>query len=67
MPCAASVRPIMTLAATFAIGTPVAFERYGTVREARGFTSSTYTTSSRIANCAFINPTTFSARAIRRA
>ena len=40
-PCSASVRPIISLAATFASGTPVAFERYGTVRDARGFTSST--------------------------
>ena len=47
-------------------GTPVAFDRYGTVRDARGLTSSTYTVSSLIANCAFINPTTFRARAMRR-
>ena len=32
---------IITCAATFASGTPVAFDRYGTVREARGLTSST--------------------------
>ena len=31
----------MTFAAIFANGTPVAFETYGTVRDARGFTSST--------------------------
>ncbi len=40
-PCSASVRPIITRAATFASGTPVAFDRNGTVRDARGFTSST--------------------------
>ena len=56
----------MTSAATFASGTPVAFERYGTVRDARGLTSSTYTTSSLMAYCTFIRPTTFSARAMRR-
>ena len=31
----------MIRAATFASGTPVAFDRYGTVRDARGFTSRT--------------------------
>ncbi len=59
-----------------ASGTPVAFETYGTVREARGFTSRTYTMPSSeplpfdppidmrgIANWMFISPTTFSARA----
>ncbi len=56
----------MSLAATFASGVPVAFERYGTVRDARGFTSSTYTTSSLTANCVFIRPMTLSARAMRR-
>jgi hypothetical protein len=56
----------MIFAATFASERPAAFERYGTVRDARGFTSSTYTTSSLIAYCTFIRPTTFSARAIRR-
>ena len=65
-PISASVRPIMSRAAIFASGTPVAFERYGTVRDARGFTSSTYTTSSFTANCVFISPTTLSARAMRR-
>ena len=33
--------PAITRAATFASGMPVAFDRYGTVRDARGFTSST--------------------------
>ena len=65
-PSSASVRPAITFAATFASDTPVAFDRYGTVRDARGFTSSTYTTSSLIAYCTFISPTTFSARAMRR-
>ncbi len=45
---------------------PVAFDRYGTVRDARGFTSSTYTMSSFTANCVFIRPMTLSARAMRR-
>ena len=65
-PSSASVRPAMILAATLASGTPLAFERYGTVRDARGFTSSTYTTSSLIAYCTFIRPMTLSARAMRR-
>ena len=38
---AARVFPTITRAATFASGTPVAFDRYGTVRDARGFTSRT--------------------------
>jgi hypothetical protein len=36
----------------------------GTVREARGFASSTYTVSSAMANCTFIRPTTPSLVAI---
>ena len=40
-PSCDSVLPAMTSAAIFASGTPVAFDRYGTVRDARGFTSST--------------------------
>ena len=40
-PSSASVRPAATRAAILAIGTPVAFEMYGTVREERGLTSST--------------------------
>jgi hypothetical protein len=40
-PSSVSVRPAATRAAIFAIGTPVAFEMYGTVREERGLTSST--------------------------
>src|SRR5581483_4252435 len=41
----ASLRPAIKRAATFASGTPVALLTYGTVRDARGFTSSTYTVS----------------------
>ena len=37
----ASFSPAITRAAIFATGTPVAFATNGTVREARGFTSST--------------------------
>ena len=40
-----SLRPVIRRAAILASGTPVAFETYGTVREARGFTSITYTLS----------------------
>ena len=36
-----SVRPVITRAAILASGTPVAFDTKGTVREARGLTSST--------------------------
>ena len=38
-----SLRPVIKRAAIFARGTPVALETYGTVRDARGFTSITYT------------------------
>ena len=55
-PCSASVRPAMIRAATLARGTPVALLTNGVVREARGFTSSTYTTSFLIAYCTFIRP-----------
>ena len=40
-PSEASVRPAITRAAICASGTPIALARYGTVRDARGFTSST--------------------------
>ena len=50
----------MQRAAIFASASPVALETYGTVREARGFTSRTNTTSFWIAYCTFISPTTFS-------
>ena len=36
-----SFRPAITSAAILAIGTPVALETKGTVRDARGFTSNT--------------------------
>src|SRR5690606_26791436 len=49
--------PAITRAASRANGTPVAFETNGTVRDARGFTSSTYTTPSLIAYCTLISPT----------
>ena len=38
-PSSSSVLPTMHSAASFASGTPVAFETNGTVRRARGFTS----------------------------
>jgi hypothetical protein len=41
IPRSANDRPAMTRAATWASATPSAFDRYGTVRDARGFTSST--------------------------
>ena len=40
-PSSRKVFPAMTLAASFASGTPIALLTNGTVREARGFTSST--------------------------
>jgi hypothetical protein len=43
-PKLASFSPTISRAAILASGTPVALETKGTVREARGFTSSTYTT-----------------------
>jgi len=54
----------MHRAAIFASGRPVAFDTYGTVRDARGFTSSTYTVPFWIANWTFIRPTTESACAM---
>ena len=57
--------PSISPTAIFGSGTPVALLTYGTVREARGFTSSTYTLPSLIAYCTFIRPMTFSARASR--
>src|SRR5450432_2489535 len=61
-PWLASDWPTMQRAAILASGLPVALETYGTVREARGLTSSTYTTPAPlpsgnwIANCTFIRP-----------
>ena len=66
-PCSASDTPAITLAAILATGIPVAFDTNGTVRLARGLTSSTYTfcrpSSFLIANCTFISPMTRSLRA----
>src|SRR3990172_8338071 len=59
-----SFLPAITFAAIFAIGIPIALLTKGTVLEARGFTSSTYTVLSLIAYCILIRPTTFSASAI---
>ena len=56
----------MTLAASFAKGTPVALLTNGTVREARGLTSSTYTRSPFSANCTFMRPITPSSVASMR-
>ena len=64
MPCSASVMPAMQRAATLARSRPVTLDTNGTVREARGFTSSTKMVSPWIANCTFISPTTFSALAM---
>ena len=54
MPCSASVLPTMQRAATRASGVPVALATNGTVRDARGLTSSTKISSWRTANCTFI-------------
>src|SRR5690348_14300637 len=59
----ASDSPSITRAASDASGTPIAFDTNGMVRLARGFTSSTYTVLSLIANCTLIKPTTPSALA----
>ena len=68
IPCSASDTPTITFAAIFATGNPVALETKGTVRLARGLTSSTYTTgrpcSRFTANCTFINPLTRNSRAM---
>ena len=56
----------MARAATEASGTPVALDTKGTVRDARGLTSNTNTSSPRMANWAFINPMTPSSSAIKR-
>jgi hypothetical protein len=56
----------MIFAATLASATPVALLTNGVVRDARGFTSSTYTIPSLIAYCTFISPLTCRARPSRR-
>ena len=62
----ASRWPAMTRAAIRASGTPVALPTNGTVRDARGFTSSTYTCPSLTAYCTFKSPTTPSSSANSR-
>ena len=49
-PRSRSFSPTINLAATLARGTPVDLLTYGTVRDALGFTSSTYTAPSFVAN-----------------
>ena len=53
-----SESPAIAQAPTLAQGTPVALLTNGTVRDALGFTSSTYTSSPRTAYCTFMSPTT---------
>ena len=62
-----SVAPNITRLATFANGTPVALATNGTVRDARGFASMTYTVVPNTANCTLIRPRTSSACAIEEA
>jgi hypothetical protein len=62
-PSSESFIPVITFAASFASGTPIALATKGTVRDARGLTSSTYSWPSLIANWTFMRPTTFSSRA----
>ncbi len=57
-PSSLSDLPTMTLAASFASWTPIDFETNGTVRDARGFTSMTYSSSSLTANWMFMRPMT---------
>ncbi len=66
-----SFSPAITLAAMAASGAPMVLATNGTVRLARGLTSSTKMRGSSecgssMANCTFISPRTFSARAIAR-
>jgi len=56
----------MTRVASLASGTPIALETKGTVREARGLTSSTKTCSFLIANWMLSRPITPSSRASAR-
>ncbi len=67
-PCrrsSSSVDPHITQVATFASGTPSTFEQNGTVRDARGFASSTWTTPPCTAYCTLMSPRTPRAAAIR--
>ena len=59
--------PVRTSVATRARETPITFDTNGTVREARGFASSTQIRSSLTASCRFSSPTTPSRRPRRRA
>src|SRR5438132_399009 len=61
----ASRAPAMMRAASRASGSPTAFDTNGTVREARGLASSTYSTSFLTAYCTFKSPRTPSARPSR--
>ena len=54
------------MAAIFANDTPAAFDRYGTVRDARGLASITYTVVPSTAYCTLIRPITPSSSAILR-
>ena len=54
----------MTSAAALASGTAVALETNGTVRDARGFASSTYSTPAASAYCTLSSPRTPTPRAI---
>jgi len=56
----------MSRVASRAMLTSHTLDTSGTVRDARGFASSTYTTSSRIAYWMFMSPTTPNSTAIRR-
>ena len=57
-PISSSVFPTMSCDASATSGTPTALAMNGTVRDARGLTSSTNTSPRRTANCTFISPTT---------
>ena len=59
-------RPVSTSVAIRASDTPITFETNGTVREARGFASSTQIRSSFTASCRFSRPSTPRRRASRR-
>ncbi len=61
------MRPTITFAAILASGIPIALLTNGTVRDALGLTSRTYTIPPFSAHCTLINPRTFSAKASLRA
>ncbi len=58
--------PSISLRAIRAIGTLQTFDTNGTVRDARGLASRTYTLSWQIAYWMFMTPQTFSSRLIRK-